>query len=679
MSCECIPVHYGPQLAPVGPWHWTPKTPTPSGGYLPAHWYKSNEGVWQDAGVTPALIDGDVVGRWEDLAANADHMNQAVVANKPTRQNGVAGGHPAIRFDGLTDYLQGAFATGGALAQPFTIFVMAKLDPLAVDDNITRELIDGDDAVNRMLLRTVSTTIPDCWSLYFGVLLNGTPANSDWNLWSVLANGAATQFWHNGISEAGPGYAGIHRPDGMTVGARWSGGPAAWYGDVAEILIYAGQLDITDFNLVGGYFAWRYSHVYTDAACTGCPGDADNIIATAVTRVNSTSAVCSPITSLGTTELIGYWNSAPEMVLAKRTFGGSWSYYQYPLITGDVTDAHHSINLGIDSDGYLHIAYNHHSELLHYRKSMSPLSTWNGQLTEPLMMLGANEYKVTYTRFFHDPLGVMYFMFRLADSGDGDEYFYQYDTASKAWAAASGTSTSGLLIKASDAVPDENAYLNGSPRFSDDWDGVGTGHMDLFWVWRETMDATTNHDIMYARWDGTYWTTETGAAQVVPITPVNANVVQVVAQNTGLSNQTTSDVDGNGRPHTAYLREDGAGDTHIYHLWYNGAIWVEIAVTGVMDIFTSDNTGRPEIAIDRATNTVYMFYRDDLDVAGAYMVQVSDPDDFTVWTKSTAYDSQNVGLAEPHYDRPRFNGTGEFHLWVCPTSNVVPTVPQWIP
>ena len=58
--------------------------------------------------MTPAVADGDVVGRWEDLSAHGYHANQTNAALKPTLQNGVGdllNNNPAIRADGIDDFL----------------------------------------------------------------------------------------------------------------------------------------------------------------------------------------------------------------------------------------------------------------------------------------------------------------------------------------------------------------------------------------------------------------------------------------------------------------------------------------------------------------------------------------------------------------------------------------------
>ena len=191
-------------LFQVGGPVWTPASPAGDGGVLPDHWYLVEPGyIWQDAGVTPAASAGDVIGRLEDRTANADHVNQANAGNKPTLQV-AAGGYWVARFDGIDDYLKGAFTTGGAIAQPHTAFIVAQLDAAVIADGNYRTVV-CDDTTSAF---NVPKTNLNVWNIWNGVNLTGGAADAAWNIWTILCNGATSQFWHNGISEAGPGNSG---------------------------------------------------------------------------------------------------------------------------------------------------------------------------------------------------------------------------------------------------------------------------------------------------------------------------------------------------------------------------------------------------------------------------------------------------------------------------------------
>lgn len=241
---------------------WTPAQATTDGSASPEHWLRSDD-AYQDTGrTTPCTSDGDVVGSWTDKATNADHISQATTANKPTWQNGVGdqlNGHPVIRGDGIDDYIEGMFTTGGALSQPFTVFVVAKLDAAQAGDSTMRSILDSDDA-QRMIHAQNTSNI---WTIYAGTYLNGGASNSNWIIWTSLFNGATSRFWHNGVAQCAAGDAGANTPGGACVFTLANHG-GDWCGDCAEILIYEANLSDADKNQVANYLAERYNLSYTD-------------------------------------------------------------------------------------------------------------------------------------------------------------------------------------------------------------------------------------------------------------------------------------------------------------------------------------------------------------------------------------------------------------------------------
>jgi hypothetical protein len=243
---------------------WTPASPTP-GGYTPEHWYRSDGPLWQDAGLTRASSDGDPIGRWDDLTGNADHISQGMILQKPSLQSGLTdllNGYPVIRFDGQNDWLRGAFTNGGAMNQPNTWILVAKLSATLIDDGNYHYLASGDDITNYHELAKNAAPGHDKWIIYAGAILAGNDADGNWNIWTAVFNGASSQFWHNGISEAS-GNAGAHNPDGITLGARGSADLTAAC-DIAEVLLYEPNLTDADKNKIGQYLADRYALSYTN-------------------------------------------------------------------------------------------------------------------------------------------------------------------------------------------------------------------------------------------------------------------------------------------------------------------------------------------------------------------------------------------------------------------------------
>ena len=78
------------------------------------------------------------------------------------------------------------------------------------------------------------------------------------------------------------------------------------------------------------------------------------------------------VVSWGERQYVGFYDGEGRVVLAMRTLGASeWTVRQTPL-TGRVQDAHNSISLGVDGDGLLHLAWDHHSSPLRYCAAKAP-------------------------------------------------------------------------------------------------------------------------------------------------------------------------------------------------------------------------------------------------------------------------------------------------------------------
>lgn len=118
-------------------------------------------------------------------------------------------------------------------------------------------------------------------------------------------------------------------------------------------------------------------------------GWSGNTINTVVFRKNS-------VVSYKEFQYAAYYDSTGHVVLAKRLHGSKkWEIKQTKL-TGNIRDAHNSISIMTDGEGYLHISWDHHGNPLHYTRSVSPGSL---ELMESHSMTGVNETKVTYRNF----------------------------------------------------------------------------------------------------------------------------------------------------------------------------------------------------------------------------------------------------------------------------------------
>ncbi|WP_071891324.1 BNR repeat-containing protein [Hymenobacter sp. PAMC 26628] len=263
-------------------------------------------------------------------------------------------------------------------------------------------------------------------------------------------------------------------------------------------------------------------------------GWARNAVNTAVFRKNS-------LATFKNEQFTAFYDSAGYLVLAKRTLPrGPWQV-QKTAYRGHVEDAHNDISLMVDGAGYLHIAYDHHNNRLHYNRGLRPGALALGPM---LPMTGQQEDKVSDPEFHRFPSGDLAFLYREGGSGNGNLVMNRYDVKNQRW-----TRLHTVLI---DGQGQRNAYWQAAV------DEQGTFHIS--WVWRETPDVATNHDLAYARSrdGGRTRQKSTGEAYQLPITEATAEYALRIPQKSELINQTSMCGDAQGRPYIAtYWRPAG--------------------------------------------------------------------------------------------------------------------------
>jgi hypothetical protein len=193
------------------------------------------------------------------------------------------------------------------------------------------------------------------------------------------------------------------------------------------------------------------------------------------------------------TQFIAYYDKDAYVVTGKRKLGtAQWQLQRTPY-KGNAADAHNVISIMTDGEGYIHLAWYHHNNALHYCRSIRPGSL---VFTQPMPMTGIQEDKVSYPEFYKMPDGNLLFFYRDGGSGQGNLVMNKYDVKKKRW-----TQLQSNLI---DGEGQRNAYWQACV------DKSGTIHVS--WVWRETPDVASNHDMCYAcsKDGGATWQKSTG-------------------------------------------------------------------------------------------------------------------------------------------------------------------------
>ncbi len=322
------------------------------------------------------------------------------------------------------------------------------------------------------------------------------------------------------------------------------------------------------------------------------------------TSINATIFRKNSLVSSNGYQFIAFYDSTGSVVLAKRKLTEYLWEKHITQYKGNVNDAHNVISIMVDGEGYLHMSWNHHNNPLHYCRSLKPQGLELGP-EEP--MTGKQEKVVSYPEFYRFNNGDLLFAYRDGGSGNGNLVLNRYSVKKHAWEQVQ----SNLI----DGQQQRNAY----------WqlhvDKQSTIH--LSWVWRETPNVATNHDMCYARsYDGGIsWQTSEGKTYSLPITHDNAEVVLPIAQNSNLINQTSITADNQGNPYIAtYFKGKNDSCTQFYVIYFQDKKWHSSAATDRGFDFSLGGMGsrsipisRPQIVIREKKNkkTLLLIYRDE--------------------------------------------------------------------
>lgn len=371
------------------------------------------------------------------------------------------------------------------------------------------------------------------------------------------------------------------------------------------------------------------------------------------TKVNSVIFRRNAVCSHGDRQVAAYYDESGQVILAERRHGESRWRLEPTGLQGRVRDAHNVISLALDGTGLLHLAWDHHGHPLKYCRSVDS----DGLKLRPMEgMTGRNEDRVTYPEFYRDPNGDLLFFYRDGGSGNGNLVLNRYRVQTGRWERLQDS-----LI---DGEGQRNAY----------WQvcvGAG-GVVHLSWVWRETADVVTNHDVAYARSDdgGLTWKKSTGEPYELPIRESTAEYAARIPMNSELANQTSMAEDHLGRPWIATFWRSEPGAVPQYRLvMHDGQRWMTQQVGQRTLDFHRSGTGtrRPPISrpllLMRAwqgrTYAVVLFR--DAERGPGITAAYSDDVHRGEW-RFAALTEGSVGQADPMVDPVVWADEGRVHL-----------------
>jgi len=407
------------------------------------------------------------------------------------------------------------------------------------------------------------------------------------------------------------------------------------------------KITITKFNCV------FYSLLFIFSACNTTKINTTNLgYGWSNNSVNVVKFRKNALTTYKEYQFTAFYNEEGFVVLGKRkTNSKHWETVKTSY-KGKSSDAHNTICIAIDGDGYLHISWDHHNNKLHYAKGKEPLSLVLG---EEESMTGIDEKNVTYPEFYNLANGNLLFLYRSGSSGKGNLVLNSYHLKSKKWDQLHQNLING--------EGERNAY----------WQTCidNNGVIHLSWVWRETGDVATNHDLCYARSkdSGVTWEKSTGESYQLPITASTAEYAWKIPQNSSLINQTSMTADRNGNPYiSTYWSENGIPQFQI--VYQKDGKWTR-ENTGFRKLAFQLGGGgtksipisRPDILIDDKEEALSIYFLfNDKERGNKVSLAYKKLDENSDW-KIRDLTTTSVGQWEPNYDINLWKASQKLHIF----------------
>lgn len=376
-------------------------------------------------------------------------------------------------------------------------------------------------------------------------------------------------------------------------------------------------------------------------------GWARNTINTVIFRKNA-------IVSGAGFQFVAFYDAAGWVTLAKRSLRSTVWEIRKTSFRGNVKDAHNTISIMLDGDGYLHISWDHHNNKLHYTKSVAPYSL---ELMAPMVMTGVAENSVSYPEFHRMPNGDLLFLYRDGASGRGNLVIDRYDLKKRQWVQ--------LHKNLIDGEGKQSAYWQATVDVK--------GQIHISWVWRSSPDVASNHDLCYAisKDGGSTWQRSDGASYTLPITDAQAERAVLIPTSSELINQTSMQCDAQGRPYIASYWRDKNDSVPQYHIvMQTDKGWKTVVLPFRKTSFSLSGAGTKQISIARpqlllkqkrtAVQCILLF-RDE-ERGNKASAAISRDASFEYWSLADL-NAMDLGNWEPCYDTELWRSKQQLHLY----------------
>lgn len=348
----------------------------------------------------------------------------------------------------------------------------------------------------------------------------------------------------------------------------------------------------------------------------------------------------------------------------------------------DHKDAHNVAVVGIcPGDGSVHLSFDHHVHLLHYRRSVSGLAThpenfvWKAEhfsaVTSELIP-GQKLDQVTYPQFFTSPQGNLQLIFRTGWSGSGDWHLWEYHGVLKTWSRV------GLLLSKEGVYEGSDARCAYPDQFR--YGRKGDSRLHVTWTWREETDLMTNHDVFHAYSAdlGRTWKNDAGK-EIADLAAGRAmsldnagSLVKATPLRWGSMNTTTLAIDAEGFPHTVRWENppeaaEGNKDLNAwryFHFWLGAdAAWHSTGKALPL------RGRKPQLAMATNGDALLVYCEgEDADYhsgSAQGRLKIAKATKASGWSDwAVVYESMAEFIGEPLLDHPRWETQGVLSVYI---------------
>lgn len=252
----------------------------------------------------------------------------------------------------------------------------------------------------------------------------------------------------------------------------------------------------------------------------------------------------------GDQQFVAFYDAEQNLTMGQRRLDEKeWKFKRLPTKIG--WDSHNYVTMAVDRNDILHVSGNMHCVPLIYFRSEKKLDIESlEQVTE---MVGSEEKRCTYPQFIEGPQNEFIFTYRDGSSGNGNQIWNIYNPATRKWKRL-------LDQPMFDGQGKMNAYFCG-PIIGPD------GYYHMSWMWRDTPDCSTNHDLSYMKSkDLKNWVDSNGKPVKLPVTLQTGEIIDPAQPGGGLLNPAQRvGFDLDGRVVISYGKYDENGNYQIYN------------------------------------------------------------------------------------------------------------------